>query len=282
MQAPERLRKQAQGGSEEIALQRALTRVPERRDQELIGQPAAVSGQQDESVSLEDEALSRVPLRLQVTADGADPAVFLGLDRRRCFLEPSELSVAVRKARAGLASLVQERMDVRKARVARGSRPLAPGNRDPVDLVVVQLGEGANVPGCRDDDLVMLEDGIEVGDDSNRPARRVRGATARTDREGFRRCPLLPPFAERAGDQLFLGREVEVRSRTRARSLRSARRDDDPLPGDRVLAKLPARGQLEDPPPFFFLSMNGLSRSIGAGKTIVVDCEDPSSSSVCR
>jgi hypothetical protein len=28
--------------------------------------------------------------------------------------------------------------------------------------------------------------------------------------------------------------------------------------------------------------MKGVSRSIGAGKTIVVDCEEPSSSSVCR
>jgi len=29
-------------------------------------------------------------------------------------------------------------------------------------------------------------------------------------------------------------------------------------------------------------SRNGFSRSIGAGKTIVVDCDEPSSSSVCR
>jgi hypothetical protein len=34
--------------------------------------------------------------------------------------------------------------------------------------------------------------------------------------------------------------------------------------------------------PLFFRSRNGVIRSIGAGKTIVVACEDPSSSSVCR
>ncbi len=32
----------------------------------------------------------------------------------------------------------------------------------------------------------------------------------------------------------------------------------------------------------FALSRNGVIRSIGAGKTIVVDCEEPSSSRVCR
>ena len=34
--------------------------------------------------------------------------------------------------------------------------------------------------------------------------------------------------------------------------------------------------------PEFVRSRNGLSRSSGAGKTIVVDADEPSSSSVCR
>jgi hypothetical protein len=172
-------------------------------------------------------------------------------------------------------------MEVREAGVARRTRSLAPGEGDASDLVLVQLRERADVARRRDDDLVMLEDRIEVRDDADRPARRVRRAPARADREGLGRRPVLPALAERAGDELFLGRQVEIGPRARTRPLRPAWRDDDPLAGDRVLAKLPAGCQLEAPPPFFF-SRKGLSRSIGAGKTIVVDCEEPSSSSVCR
>ena len=282
MEPPEGLGDQAQRRSEQLALERTFIWVSERRDQELVGQPAAVGGQHDDSFSFEDEAISRRQLRLQVTADGAVPAIPLGLDCRRRFLQPGELSVVVGQARAGLASLVQERLDVRKARLACSACPLAPGSRDPGDFVVVQLGERADVPRRRDDDLVVLEDRVEIRDDADCPARRVGSAAARTDREGLGRSPFLPPSAERAGDQLFLGRQVEVRACARARPLSPARCDDDPPAGDRVLAKLSAGRQLEAPPPFFFFSRNGLSRSIGAGKTIVVDCEEPSSSSVCR
>jgi hypothetical protein len=187
----------------------------------------------------------------------------------------------MRQARAGLTSFVQEGMDVGEAGLARGAGPLAPGDRDAGDLVPCELREGADVARRRDDDLMMLEDRVEVRDDANRPAGRVGGAAARANREGLGRRPILPALAKRAGEQLFLGREVEISPRARSRPLRTARRDDDPLAGDRVLAKLAAGDQLEAPPPFFF-SRKGLSRSIGAGKTIVVDCEEPSSSSVWR
>jgi hypothetical protein len=255
----------------------------ERRDQELIGEPPAVRGQHDEAAALDDEPLARSKLRVEVTADRALAALF-GSNGRRRLLEPGELSVAVRKARAGLAPLVQENMQVGKARFTRGSRSFAPSDRDPGDLALAQFRERADVSRCRDDYLVMLEDRVEVRNDADRPARCVRLAATRTDREGLRRRSVLPALAERARGELLLGRQVEICPRARARPPRPARRDDDPLAGDRVLPELssPPFSQLEAPPPFFFFSMKGLSRSIGAGKTIVVDCEPPSSSSVCR
>jgi hypothetical protein len=216
---------------------------------------------------------------LDVTADGALAAVVLGAHDRWRLGQPDELGMAVRQASAGFAAFIKERVHVGKSRFARRARPLAPGGCDAVDLVLAQLRERVDVARCRNDDLVMLEDRIEVRDNANRPARRVPGAATRPDREDLRRRPVLPAFAERAGDELFLGREVEIGPRVRSRPLRTARRDDDPLAGDRVLAEL--RLQLEAPPPFFF-SMKGLRRSIGAGKTIVVDCEEPSSSRVCK
>src|SRR5207253_60793 len=115
MEPPEGLGDQAQRGSEQLALERAFIWVSERRDQELVGQPAAVGGQHDEPFSFEDEAISRRQLRLQMTADGAVAAIPLGLNCRRRFLQPGELSVAVRQARAGFAPLVEERMYVGKA-----------------------------------------------------------------------------------------------------------------------------------------------------------------------
>ena len=175
-------------------------------------------------------------------------------------------------------------MQVGKAGFTRSSRSLAPGDRDPGDLVLAQLRERADVPRCRDDDLVMLEDWVEIWNDADRPARCVRPAVTRTDRKSLRRRPVLSALAERARAELLLARQIEVCPRARARPPRPARRDDDPLSGDRVLPELssPPFRQLEAPPPFFFFSRKGLSRSIGAGKTIVVDCEPPSSSSVCR
>jgi hypothetical protein len=66
-------------------------------------------------------------------AVGALPV--LGQDGRRRLPQPRELCVAVWEARAGLPPFVQERMYIRKARLACGSRSLSPGERDPADLV---------------------------------------------------------------------------------------------------------------------------------------------------
>jgi hypothetical protein len=97
-------------------------------------------------------------------------------------------------------------MEVGKTCFTRSSRSLAPGNRDSGDLILAQLRERADVPRCRDDDFVMLEDRVEVRNDPDRPAGRVRLAAARTDRKSLRRCLVLPALAERAGDELLLGR----------------------------------------------------------------------------
>src|SRR3989442_52594 len=103
----------------------------------------------------------------------------------------------------------------------------------------------------------------------------ARGALAAVgpDRECLGRRELLMALAKGAGKELVLGRRVGLSSGVRSRSPRPTRCDDHPLTGDRVLPELSWR-QLEAPPPFFF-SMNGVSKSIGAGQTIVVDCEEP-------
>jgi len=48
------------------------------------------------------------------------------------------------------------------------------------------------------DHLLVLEGRIEVWDDSDLPARRVRGTVGRRNRERFRRSAILAPLAERA------------------------------------------------------------------------------------
>jgi hypothetical protein len=69
MEPAERLRQQAQARREQLALEGAAPRVLERRDQELVWEPAAVRGQHDEAAALDDDPLARGKLRLEVTAD---------------------------------------------------------------------------------------------------------------------------------------------------------------------------------------------------------------------
>jgi hypothetical protein len=228
VEAAECLREQAERRLEEVALEGAPRSVLPRREQELVGQAAAVGGEQDEAVALQDQALAGLDLGVDVSADATLAVAVLGGQGRRRFLQPGELGVAVREARARLAALVQQRVDVTEPGVARGARAFAPGDGDAANLVPVELREGTNVARCRDDDLVVLEDGVEVRDDADRPARRVRGAASRADREGLRRCSLLTALAERAGQQLVLGRQVEIGTRRGAGSPGSVRCDDDP------------------------------------------------------
>jgi hypothetical protein len=53
--------------------------------------------------------------------------------------------------------------------------------------------------------------------------------------------------------------------------------EGDEAPGERIDPEVDG---VQEPELVF--SRNGLSRSSGAGKTIVVDADEPSSSSVCR
>jgi len=81
-------------------------------------------------------------------------------------------------------------------------------------------------------------------------------------------------LAEGARVELLVGDRVEPGC-IGSRATGTAGRDGDQPPRERVD---PQGGAQE----LLGRSRNGVSRSIGAGKTIVVDCEEPSSSSVCR
>jgi hypothetical protein len=116
-----------------------------------------------------------------------------------------------------------------------------PRLRDRGDLLVGQLCERPDVARRVDDDLLALEGGIEVRDDSDEPAR----VAADAKRLGWR--SLLAPRAERAAGEL---RPVGLvrEARLRARSPAPVRRDDDEPPGERISPEIqspwcrPARG----------------------------------------
>src|SRR5439155_10277714 len=90
--------------------------------------------------------------------------------------------------------------------------------------------------------------------------------------ERFGRRPVLPTSAEGARLELFGDRAA----RAGAPGPRRGKPDHPPRDGiDPQLRQLLTS-------PFDALSKNGLIRSIGAGKTIVVAFVEPISSSVCR
>jgi hypothetical protein len=177
--------------------------------------------------------------------------------------------VAVREACPGLSTLVEERMHIGETVLACDARAFTPGSGNSGHLRLGQLRERAGVPRRRDDDLVVVEDRVEVRHHPDRPTRRVGVAAVRPDRERLGRRPVLAALAERAGEELLLGREVDVGARRGAGSPSPVGRDDDPLPRDGVLPELPRTRAAH--PPLLCFSMNGVIRSIGAGKTIVVD-----------
>src|SRR5918911_255243 len=117
------------------------------------------------------------------------------------------------------------------------------------------------------DDLVTRERGIQVRNDADAPAWGVVRLTLRK-RECLRRRAVLAALAEWTRVEL-LGRHRADRPAAGARTPCTARREDDLVRQVDVAARSPR-------------SMNGRIRSTGAGKTIVVDCEPPSSSSVCK
>ena len=120
-----------------------------------------------------------------------------------------------------------------------------------------------------DHDLLPLEGRVEIGDDADSPRL--------AEMQRLRRGAILSPLTERALVELVLGRLLDPAA-ARAGSVRPFGRDDDLPSGERVAPEL--RRQLLPPPRA--PSANACRRSIGAGKTIVVDCDEPSSSSVWR
>jgi len=164
--------------------------------------------------------------------------------------------------------------------VTRAIRVLvADDERNLRELVVRELRERTGVSRRVDDDLLPLEGGIEVRHDANAPAGGVGTSRAVRHGEALRRRPVLPPFAERALVELRVGGRLD-QSRGRARAPAAVRRNGDQAAGERIP---PQVGQLEPPFPFGRSdSTNVLRMSTGAGKTIVVDWDEPSSSKVCR
>src|SRR5207247_8835628 len=138
-----------------------------------------------------------------------------------------------------------------------------------------EVSEGANVTRRVDDHLVPLEGGVQVGDDAHAPAGRIGFAALERQRKDLGRRPVLVAFAERTALALVgrLGLELGAR---RAGSACSRWSYSDDAPRERVYPQLGVQDFLRA------RSRNGVSRSIGAGKTMVVDCEEPSSSRVCR
>src|SRR6185312_1486457 len=124
-----------------------------------------------------------------------------------------------------------------------------------------------------DDHLLVVERRILVRDDAYLPARRVGLAALRWQGQHLGRSAILSPLAEGARFEHLPGGRFEHRS-AGTRAPGPARRDRDPAPGERVDPQVDAQ--------LLSFSRNGVSRSIGAGKTMVVDAEEPSSTSVCR
>jgi hypothetical protein len=172
--------------------------------------------------------------------------------------------VRVWEAAPGDAALVDQRVEVA---VRLGRAPSLPSLRDQIELLVREVRDRADVLRRVDDDLLPLEGRIQVRDDADAP--RV------AERERLRRGAVLAPRVEGARLELLGRRRLEL-GPAGAGPLRTAGCDDNEPSRERVLPELAA--QRLSP----CLSRKGVIRSIGAGKTIVVAWEDPSSSSVCR
>src|SRR5919204_2904067 len=155
---------------------------------------------------------------------------------------------------------------------SRGPRPPRLGNQR--DLPSFELDERPDVARTVNDDLVPIEGRKLVRHDAHEPAGCVRLAPSRRQGEYLRGRSILTTLAERARLELGRGRVFQL-GPGRPRATGPSRCHCHAAPADRIDADVQAQLWA----PAFVRSRNGFNRSSGAGKTIVVDCEAPSSRS---
>ena len=159
-------------------------------DEHLVRLPAGERAEEEQAVPLVDDADALLEL---LGEDAAEDAAALRLlrgpllgDQRRLFLEPDELRVAVGEAGSGGAALVDERVDVGEALLARCGRAVLPRVGDLLELAAGEVGERAHVSRRVDDDLLPPArgpPGEEAGLGRPRPTRgRTRGTCSGTTR----------------------------------------------------------------------------------------------------
>ena len=175
------------------------------------------------------------------------------------------------------AALVDDRVNVRVAGVTRGLSSSLPSGRHICQLCVREVSKGCDMPWRVDDDLLPLEGGVEVWDDSDRPAGRV-GRALLGQGEGLRRRSVFAALVKRAALELLRGLRLDLRPRSPG-SVGPARSDDDLAAGERVDAKID--GQLLSVPPAARWRSGPIS-SIGSGRIRVDVRSELISSIVCR
>jgi hypothetical protein len=113
--------------------------------------------------------------------------------------------------------------------------PTLPRFRDEIHLTGLELREAASVARHVHDDFLAREGRIQVGDDTNQPAGRVRLTVIGADRERLGRRAVLAAFTERARVELLVARGLELRP-LGAGSFGTARSDDDAATRGRIAA----------------------------------------------
>jgi hypothetical protein len=122
-----------------------------------------------------------------------------------------------------------------------------------------------------DHDLLAFECRVEVRHDADTPAGCVRRTAVGRHREDLGRRPVLAPLAERAALELLGGLGLDLADAASGTTgARGSERDEA------------SRERVASQEPELDFSRNGFSRSIGAGKTIVVDADELTSISVWR
>ena len=250
--AGDELGEQASAGAEQVALA-AVRLGSRRRDQQLVGDPARDRAAGRDAVALEHR---RAPPADRARRHGRRPGAG---SHASCEWECG-------RRRAGLVALVEEReADAARRPGPAAARPPRRGrssrrSRSPNECT--WRGRGSRPPAARAPDRGS--------------ARRERPSRSARRRAAASRAACGPRGPRRTGSRR--GRRQALARCARPLGARPARSPTQrPVIGSwrrsasaRLLA-LVADG-----------SRNGLSMSTGTGKTIVVDCDEPSSSSVCR